>query len=74
MYRSVFEYIEESEEGGIQRYKGVIGQLRAVLPGGKAPLQVTLGLALTITMTLTLTLDLTITITLTPKPNHNPYP
>ena len=40
MYRSVFEFIEESEEAGIERYKGMIRLLRAVLPGGK-PLQVT---------------------------------
>ena len=57
MYRSVFEYIEESEENGIQRYQEVIARLRAVLPGGKAPLQVTLALALTLTLSLTLILS-----------------
>ena len=58
VYRSVFEYIEESEEGGIQRYRDVIGRLCAVLPSGKAPLQATL----------TLTLALTLAHTLIPNP------
>ena len=58
MYRSVFEYIEESEENGIQRYQEVIARLRAVLPGGKAPLQVTLVLAPALALTLTLSLTL----------------
>ena len=44
VYRSVFEYIEESEEDGVQRYQEVIARLRAVLPGGKAPLQVNISL------------------------------
>ena len=48
VYRSVFGYIEDSEEDGITQYKEVIGRLRAVLPGGKAPLQVTLNLTLTL--------------------------
>ena len=63
VYRSVFEYIEESEEGGIQRYRDVIGRLCSVLPSGKAPLQATL--------TLTLTLALTLADTLIPNPE--PY-
>ena len=46
MYRSVFGYIEESEEDGIKRYNEVIEQVRTALPSGKAPLQVTLALAL----------------------------
>ena len=63
VYRSVFEFIEESEEGGVQRYRDVIGRLCAVLPSGKAPLQATL--------TLTLTLALTLADTLIPNPE--PY-